>query len=419
MFVNRRGALKTIGFVAPCLGLNYIIESNASAEPRRRDLNEVAKAPSVGVGATGKIMCIGASGRRHPVALSKGNVDAVLTEFDLATTNVRQVLIPMSHAHAVLDAHSFGYICTSFDGDSFVMIDAGLGKQTLYRAPVGYKYAGHGVILDQKKVCLLALKKEKAISEKDFGILQAIDLATGKVLSEIASEGVGPHDMALMPDGKIAVSHYGDLDRYDSPEKSIPRLTIVDSISFKVQNVIDSPRFGSLTHISISKDGLLCGLPVRVLPWESGSYNYIKSALGNRDFDVSLAEENEKKLGMPGPILTLAPNETAFRSHIGEDIKQRRPQSIAYDQDSHAFFITFPYASTVARFDIASNTFMYRGAFELGLTTPRGVASIGPSLVAISDQEQGLVLLDGRTMSVKARYRISLYDATHISHVPR
>ncbi|MEM6989937.1 MAG: DUF1513 domain-containing protein [Myxococcota bacterium] len=121
------------------------------------------------------------------------------------------------------------------------------------------RFAGHGCFTPDAALLLTA----EADAQTAEGTIGVRDAETGQLLREIPTHGVGPHELAMMPDGQtVVVANGGILTR---PETGADKLNLdtmdstlayvdVETGSLVAQARVPEPK-ASLRHLGIAEDG--------------------------------------------------------------------------------------------------------------------------------------------------------------------
>jgi hypothetical protein len=147
-------------------------------------------------------------------------------------------------------------------GREMYIVDASSGdlKQLISSEP-GYHYYGHG--------CLSADGSRLYTSENHFGNEGAGSIGVYdcnndfRCLGHLDCEGIGPHELALMPDGKTLVIAIGGIKTLPesgrktlNPDTLAPALHYLDLASASVAERHSAPHFQiSLRHLDVSHSG--------------------------------------------------------------------------------------------------------------------------------------------------------------------
>lgn len=176
------------------------------------------------------------------------------------------------HAGAAHPARPEALVCARRPGTYALVIDAVTG-QARHRLspPIGRHFNGHATFLDGG--ALLATVEQRAdTSEGRIGLWDAT--AGYRRIGDIASGGIGPHDMRLMPDGETLVVANGGIatDATDRTKLNIatmrPNLAYL-RLSDGLVEVAELPpdlAQNSIRHLVVRDDGLVAF----AMQWEGG-----------------------------------------------------------------------------------------------------------------------------------------------------
>ncbi|HET7409882.1 MAG TPA: DUF1513 domain-containing protein [Paracoccaceae bacterium] len=150
-------------------------------------------------------------------------------------------------------------------GTYALVVDCGAGRIAAeLRAPEGRHFYGHGAF-SADGATLYTTENDYAAGEGRVGIWDAG--AGYRRLGEVASGGVGPHEMLLMPDGEtLAVANGGILTHPDSGREKLNIPTMAPNLAYLrtrdgalLETVEPAPelRLNSLRHLAVAPDGLV------------------------------------------------------------------------------------------------------------------------------------------------------------------
>lgn len=147
-------------------------------------------------------------------------------------------------------------------GNWFIVIDAAKGRviATILSTKDRHFY-GHGVFTPDGKL-LYATENDIATGKGLLGIYDASD--NYRRIGEIASRGIGPHDIAFLPDGKTLVIANGGLRTSPETGREVlnkddmkPNVALVDGAHDETLSTFElDPQFRALSirHMAIAQD---------------------------------------------------------------------------------------------------------------------------------------------------------------------
>lgn len=242
--------------------------------------------------------------------------------------------------------------------------------------PEGRQFNGHGAFLDEGR--LLATSEQVAATSE--GVLGLWDAATYARVGEVATGGLGPHDLRLLPDGRLLVANGGiATDPTDRTKLNLdtmrPNLAVVDPLGDRVAAVAEldpAMRQASIRHLAVRADGLAAF----AMQWE-GDPAVPLPLLGLRAPD--------------GALTLAAPPEAEARLMDGY------AGSVAFSGDGAEVAITSPRGGRVQRFDAGGG---FLGSFARSEVC--GVAPLGAGFL-LSDGLGGIVAIEGDAARPLAR----------------
>jgi hypothetical protein len=147
-------------------------------------------------------------------------------------------------------------------GNWFVVIDAAQGRlvSTILSAKDRHFY-GHGVFTPDGKL-LYATENDTVSGNGLLGIYDASD--SYRRIGEVSSRGIGPHDIAFLPDGKTLVIANGGLRTSPETGREIlnkndmkPNVALIDWAHDKTLAAVElDPQFRALSirHMAVARD---------------------------------------------------------------------------------------------------------------------------------------------------------------------
>lgn len=176
------------------------------------------------------------------------------------------------HGAALRPGQSEAVIFARRPGTFALVLDPMTGtRHQLIAARDDRHFYGHGCFSRDGRV-LFATEND---FEGERGIIGLYDARNGyRRVEECSSHGIGPHEMALMPDGKtLVVANGGILTHPDAPRMKLnlgemaPSITLLDATSGELlAKYTPPPEFHqlSLRHLDVRADGRI----VAVAQWE-------------------------------------------------------------------------------------------------------------------------------------------------------
>lgn len=147
-------------------------------------------------------------------------------------------------------------------GNWLTVLDADTGAlQARIASPAGRHFYGHGTLVNNNA---LLLTSENDYARGGEGLIGIYDCRDGyRRVGEINSGGIGPHQLATLPDDKtVVVANGGILTRPGSNRDKLnletmqPNLSYIDSRDGKLLGQWQPPHHQlSLRHLDVSRDG--------------------------------------------------------------------------------------------------------------------------------------------------------------------
>lgn len=217
-------------------------------------------------------------------------------------------------------------------GSYALVVDCAVGAVRHRLEPAeGRQFNGHGAFLEGGSI----LVTSEQVTDGSDGRLGIWDADAGYArIGELATGGIGPHEVLLLPDGRtVAVANGGiqtdawDRDKLNLPDMA-PNLSYMTLADGVVEQAALAPElhFNSIRHLAARDDGLLAF----AMQWE-GPEEFTPPLLGlhRRGGDVRLAAAPEGE----------------------HELLQNYAGSIAISGDGSEIAITSPRGGRVHRFD--------------------------------------------------------------------
>ena len=298
--------------------------------------------------------------------------------FDISGQLINKVKLP-ARGHDVI-AHpnkaGHGIVFARRPGQYLIEIDFTTGNIVNQIAPQsGYHFYGHGIGNEQVIIT----------TENNYhagrGAIVVRDINNYQVLTQFDSGGIGPHELAFMPDKQsIVIANGGILTHPAQPRKKLnlatmqPNLAYMDIASGKVLDSyqLDNHQL-SIRHLAVSEQGkVIAGL----------QYQGAKSDL----VPLAIAHHGEDQLQY------LQANEHTWRQ------MNHYTASICIDNQAQVVAISCPRADMLTYWSLSDNRFMAkeRVADGAGLTFSDGlIATSGKGQVLKASDTGSSVFFDG------------------------
>jgi uncharacterized protein len=240
----------------------------------RRDLLKRA----AGLGVVGLIPKMGWAAAGGPSYLAAAGLpDGRFELLGLGAGGAEKFRLPLpgrGHAAAAHPTRPEAVAFARRPGTFAVVIDCAEGRETArLTAPEGWNFGGHGAYSRDGQ----RLFTTESGPEGENGALGIWDAMNGyRRMGRIASGGIGPHEMLLMPDGRLAVANGGILTDPATGRAKLnlatmqPNLAFVDVEKGALGDVFEPPttlRQLSLRHLAVARDGTLA----MALQWEGSA----------------------------------------------------------------------------------------------------------------------------------------------------
>lgn len=382
---------------------------------------------------TGIVHGLGLYGRLFPGSeTGPDNGVNVVTSLNLANGSVRQTPVLMRGGHAAMSMGDGRILCIAQHEKKSLILDPTHGTISELISPEKYLFSGHGLILPERNIFAVTLRHELQLTHRDFGLVHVHDLKTLKLLDEISTEGLQPHEIHPIPDtDELAVTHYGDIfsERRPLAHNVVDaKLTILDATTFRPKRHYSQRDFDAMvTHMRVDDDGWayfvltqyirwprLRDVPIGSDPFAAAS-RLLDNTMGRkRDFPLSPHALEERMLPVPLPFVRVN-SQTGERQiiHAG-DPNHLRSQSVAYSQMTRKAIALYYHSDCLVVHEARGATEVITAA-ELQLNDIRGVTEIpGTSMIAVMGTVRGISVMDLNNRALVETYPTLNYGDTHL-----
>lgn len=346
----------------------------------------------------------------------------------------RRVLLPIAiHALATAPDRLRAFVC-SLEGESFLLLDTAALEVDAVLAPhePGFVGGGHAVWSPDGAVVYVTERRRPAPYSGDpaahEGRVVVRDGRDGRVLAVWPSGGIGPHDIALLPDGRsLAIAHYGSPDSGrgpagpQAPHVVEPSIAFLDSRTGRLLERAFGPDRGlEIRHLAPIGGGRVVAIQTRLVAGDEG-------LAGGPPGEVIEADDSTAPglVFAPAPLLLVergAGRGMQRPAPMPEPADFRQGQSLVLDPRYGEVIVTYPSSQAVVVVD--AGTGVVRRVLRTtvwGLSRPRGVALLpdGEHYVVSGNWRGILVLRRGEHRPVLERSRLDLplFGHSHVSVV--
>lgn len=382
---------------------------------------------------TGSVHGLGLYGRLLPGAQAAPDKGVnVVTSLDLATGHVRQTPLLMREGHAAMSMGDGRILCLAQHANKSLVIDPAHTEISELISPERYQFSGHGLIVPHRNIFAVTLHHELQLNAKDYGLVHVYDLKTLKLLDEISTEGLQPHEIHPIPGvDELAMTHYGDIFSERKPfEHNVvdSKLTILDAATFRPKRHYPQRDFDAMvTHMRVDRYGWAYFVMTQYIRWPrlrdvppgsdafATASRLLDETMGRtRDFPLSPHSLEEHMLPVPLPFVRVN-TQTGERQIINAgDQNHLRSQSVAYSQDANTAIALYYHSDCLVVHGLGSEPQVITGA-QLHLTDIRGVTEIpGTSLIAVMGTYRGISVMDLSDQTLVASYPTLNFGDTHL-----
>jgi hypothetical protein len=378
---------------------------------------------------------LGSNGRLFPGKEDSREDDvAVITSLDLVNGSIRQTALELPNGHAAMGMGDGRILCVSQHRKKSMILDPDHNVVAEFISPATHLFGGHGLVLPSKGVFIVAMRAAVQKKLTDYGIFQIYDLKTMRLLDQVESGGLHPHEIHVIPDtDELAATHYGDIHLPRRPfDANVveTKLTIVDSNTFKPKRHYVQQDFNAMvTHMRVDKDRWAYFVLTQYIKWpksdelRNGEDPFtvaaieLDKAIGHRrTFPLPYQSQEDRSFPIPLPFVRVN-TQTGERQIINTGDKNHlRSQSVAYSEFTNMAIALYYHSDNLIIHRPGQDPEIISGS-DLLLTDIRGVSEIpGTPLIAVMGTYRGTSVFDLEARKVVSHYPTLNYEDTHLYH---
>jgi hypothetical protein len=422
---TRRRLLGNLGFVAGAVATASSMGATSQAA--------VPKVAPGGGALKGLVHGLGGDGRTYPGWENSREGDAaVITTINLVDGSVRQTPLPMAGGHAAMSMGDGRILCLAQHRNKCLVLDPAHKVVNQVAAQSKYVFGGHGLVMENRGVIALAMRAERQTRLKDHGVFRVYDLKTLKLLDQVDSGGLQPHEIHAIPNtDELAVTHYGDIRVPRPPlENNViePKLTILDARTLKPKRHYVQPDFNAMvTHMRVDKHGWAYFVLSQQVVWANPddlrdnedpftiAAHQLEKALGRkRTFPLPHQGISNKEFPLPLPFIRVNTQNGERQIINTGDRNHLRSQSVAYSDFTDKAIGLYYYSNVMIVHTPGAEPEIITGD-ELGLDDIRGITEIPDTpFIAVMGNHRGVTVVNLNTREIVATYPTLNYRDTHL-----
>lgn len=389
-------------------------------------------------GRTGSLLAFGMEGRLMGARIDYQEKSSVLLQIDLQTGRQRVTKVPIAKAHIAQALMPGRILCMPQNWPEAVVVNENHDVIAEIRAPAGFLYSGHALVLPSGDLVALPLCQEVRLDGRALGAVELVSLSSLKRVGLIENWGFNPHELQYCPvRDEIVVADYGTLTKVGRPlfaQFGRPAIFTCDPQTLAVRRVHEQDELvGAPTHLRL--DG--AGSAAYFILQQAGYVN-VHSKASTYEAELSASEaEMQRILGLPPRDYVLAPGDyrspelSAPRPLVRLDLTTGRttpimvaprhhlkPQSVERN-DATGFVVASYTGSDVLVLHRSGEAPKVLDGADVGISEIRGLAEIpGSPFIAVSGSDRNLSIVDLRTCQSVQMYGTRNYAAPHLSFAP-
>lgn len=339
---------------------------------------------------------------------------SVLVQVDLESGRQRVTRVPMPNAHIAQPLAPGLIMCMPQNGEYAYVLDEQHHVVTFFKAPDGFDYSGHALVLPSGDMAALPLCRRVRIDNSSAGAVEVISISALKRVDMVDSWGFNPHELQYCPQrDEIVVADYGTLTKASRPligSFGRPAIFTCNPSTLKVHDVFDQTALsGAPTHLRISRCGKYVYFVLQQAAFVdvgAGGDHYasrlasaevdMERALGlpPRDYILAPGDYGSPELSAPRPLVRLDLESGVSTSMLTSPRDHRKPQSVEINRATGLIVASYTGSDTLVVQEDGKELRTIDGA-TVGITEIRGLADIpGTSLMAVAGSERNISLVD-------------------------
>lgn len=366
-------------------------------------------------------------GSPNPISCDQNSLVTIL---DLSSGRYLQGLAPISNVHTTWSSPYGEIILNSAHQSTSLVIDNNMKTVAHLILPENYYFGGHSVVLPEKNIYIMTVKRSMSNHPTDHSFLYIYDLKTHKLLNKIETPSTFAHDIIEFGENKVAVSHYGtlrfDLKDWDRPidkgeveyllDVRNPKVSIVDYTKGQVLRNIDYPATHSLNHLTTLNQKDIYTVSIQAIKKDQRSRDYLKRNY-NDDWCDTKSVDSTKYVFLPSPIMKYSEATQTFKKFESKNARQqRRSQDIEADPYHGFVYGAFTDGNHLGILK-GDDDFRLVDASKFKLKQIRGINILEKTgLIALNDGYFGVSVVDPVKEELVEFFPIRLKRAIHMNY---
>lgn len=402
-----------------------------------------------------KILTQGRHGNRHASAANASRHQSVVIALDVKTGTMHSEVLPIYSAHHVIVSEALErYVILPQDGELAAITAPNLSRTGFLQAPKGLAFGGHGHLSADGRLVYATMRDDENAkrdrSQPPQAFLAVYDLVSKELVAMHSTNGLGPHDMVFLADGKtLAIAHSGSLGYVRAQDKDalgyeadsdvlqhsptqirlpaepsaevtpfLPKIVLFDTETMQPVDELFSPHPIPMVHLTVDDAKTAYAVSNHYLPG-TDALNEETLALVNRTFPernwpMDVLEQQERVVvGLPITAYDFTTRRVS--THLLSVGDQRRSQSIAWLPRSRRVVAGFLFSNQLVVIE-PDGAMHAIPASRYGISVPIGVSVVeGTGLFAVSGMYDDIALVDQDSMELVQRFSGHLYRSSHLT----
>lgn len=386
----------------------------------------------------GSLLAFGIEGRLLGRRVDYQEKSSALLQVDLQSGQQRITKVPIAKAHIAQSILPGRILCMPQNWPEAVVVDANHEVIATLRAPAGFLYSGHALVLPSGDHVALPLCQEVRLDGGARGAVEIISLSNLKRVDLVQNWGFNPHELQYcQARGEVVVADYGTLTRSGRPlfaQFGRPAIFTCDPQSLAVKRVHEQNEFaGAPTHLRVDITGSAAYFIL-----QQAAYVNVHSKTSTYEAELLASEADMQRiLGLPPRDYVLAPDDyrspelSAPRPLVRLDLSSGmatpfmvaprhhlKPQSVERN-DVTGFVVASYTASDVLVLHRGRGVAKVLDGADVGVSEIRGLADIpGSPFIAVSGSDRNLSIVDLRTCKSVRIFGTRNYASPHLTFAP-
>lgn len=354
----------------------------------------------------------------------------LLTEVSLLSGVAKQSQIPMIGPHAPQFLPGGRLLSLSAHSGLSLVLNRDHEVTHQIQAPEGYYFGGHSLVLEDRGLLAVPMKKRHSDGFVNPGFLDFYDLSSFELSKRVPVPSTFAHDLARLDKQTIVVSQYGTLNfdfqstdkAYKAPDGIVylmqvarPTLSYFDLNRFVFSHHHQLTQSHGLNHIDRGPKGEVYAVSVQAVERNQKGIQFIEKQYNDRKILTNASRDSlvsGEFVSLPSPFSIIQPD-GKVREFLGKPSMQLRSQDLVSNAKLNWAAASFPDSGTIGIY--RSGRLQLVETKNWNIRTPRGLSLVNESsFLGICDQDSGLAVVDMANLKIRASAKFNGFRTAHL-----